>query len=93
MFPNYLLSPLISIGFDAKLLDLEDFNHEQLTSSDVKVSVFLIATYGEGDPTDNAAKFYEWVKNESGELPSDFLSSAKYSVFGLGNKDYESFNK
>lgn len=80
-------------GFDAKLMDLEDFETEQLTSSDVKVSILLLATYGEGDPTDNASKFYEWVNNENGELAADFLSTTKFCVFGLGNTDYESYNK
>lgn len=80
-------------GFDAKLMDLEDFDPEQLTSSEVKVSIFLLATYGEGDPTDNASKFKEWVTNENGELADDFLSAMKFCVFGLGNTDYESYNK
>lgn len=80
-------------GFDAKLLDLEDFDAELLTSPDTKLSVFMVATYGEGDPTDNAAKFYEWLKNGNGELADNFLASAKFCVFGLGNKDYESYNK
>lgn len=79
-------------GFDAKLMDLEDFDPEQLTSPDTKVSVFLLATYGEGDPTDNAAQFSEWAANENGELAADTLSSMKYCVFGLGNTDYESYN-
>jgi NADPH-ferrihemoprotein reductase len=80
-------------GFDAKLMDLEDFETEQLTSADAKVHVFLLATYGEGDPTDNASKFCEWLTNENGEIAEDFLSTTKFCVFGLGNTDYESYNK
>ena len=80
-------------GFDAKLMDLEDFEPEQLTSNETKVNLFLVATYGEGDPTDNAANFYEWVGNGNDELSSDFLSSTKFCVFGLGNTDYENYNK
>ena len=79
-------------GFDAKLMDLEDFEVEQLTSTDTKVNVFLLATYGEGDPTDNAAQFSEWVANENGEVADNFLASMKYCVFGLGNTDYEQYN-
>jgi len=47
----------------------------------------MMATYGEGDPTDNAMEFNE--KLEGGDLSVDGL---KFAVFGLGNKTYEHFN-
>ena len=47
-----------------------------------------MATYGEGDPTDNAVDFNEKLTNDGMEL-----SGMKYAVFGLGNKTYEHFNK
>ena len=52
------------------------------------MAVFMMATYGEGDPTDNAVDFNEKLTNDGMEL-----SGMKYAVFGLGNKTYEHFNK
>lgn len=58
-----------------------------------KLSIFLMATYGEGEPTDNAAKFVKWLKEEEEEVPEGALSSVRYSVFGLGNRQYEHYNR
>jgi len=41
-----------------------------------------MATYGEGDPTDNAKDFYEWLSNATN--PNN-LVNIKFTVFGLGN--------
>lgn len=51
------------------------------------LAVFMMATYGEGDPTDNAQEMYEWLKDGNEEL-----KGLNYAVFGLGNKTYEHFN-
>ncbi|XP_034946234.1 NADPH--cytochrome P450 reductase isoform X1 [Chelonus insularis] len=52
------------------------------------LAVFCLATYGEGDPTDNAMEFVDWLKNGDGDL-----NGLNYSVFGLGNKTYEHYNE
>ena len=74
-----------------------------MTSIEKHLALFCLATYGEGDPTDNAQEFYEWLREDGRELNNlhyavssvegdngEFSSSPK--VFGLGNKTYEHYN-
>jgi NADPH-ferrihemoprotein reductase len=59
--------------------------------------VFVMATYGEGEPTDNAVDFWEVLTQEipqfsestDGDKP---LTNLRYVAFGLGNKTYEHYN-
>jgi NADPH-ferrihemoprotein reductase len=79
-------------GFKAQVIDLEDFEHEQLASAGK--AVFMMATYGEGDPTDNAASFITYLQDA--ETSADQRLAGKglqYAVFGLGNRQYEHFNR
>ena len=69
-------------------------------------AIFLMATYGEGEPTDNARQFVELIKSKSNidnlyKLPkttddeeqiSSDLQGLDYAVFGLGNTQYEHYN-
>ena len=79
------------VGFDAKTIDLEDYKVEVLQNT--KLAVFLMATYGEGEPTDNATRFLQWLKNTDQQTPADFLKNTSFGVFGLGNKQYDHYNK
>jgi NADPH-ferrihemoprotein reductase len=79
-------------GFKAQVIDLEDFEPEQLASAGK--AVFMMATYGEGDPTDNAASFITYL--QAAETSADQRLAGKglqYAVFGLGNRQYEHFNR
>lgn len=78
-------------GFDAKMCDLEDFDPEDMKNT--KLAVFLVATYGEGEPTDNATRFIQWAKDTEKELDNTTLSNTSYLVFGLGNTQYDMYNK
>jgi len=82
------------------IADLEEFDFDNLdTFPTDKLAIFVLATYGEGEPTDNAVDFYEFISGDdvtfSGEGEADPekpLSNLKYVAFGLGNKTYEHYN-
>lgn len=56
------------------------------------VCVFLVASYGDGDPTDNARDFLAWVR-DAPESALPILEGLRFTVFGLGNRQYEHFNR
>ncbi|NP_001306717.1 NADPH--cytochrome P450 reductase [Bactrocera dorsalis] len=71
---------------DPEECDMEELL--QLKDIPNSLAVFCLATYGEGDPTDNAMEFFEWLSNGDADL-----NGLNYAVFGLGNKTYEHYNK
>ncbi|CAK7241010.1 MAG: hypothetical protein STHCBS139747_002467 [Sporothrix thermara] len=83
-------------GLETMVADLEDFDIDSLDSvpSD-KVVMFVLATYGEGEPTDNAVEFYEFVTGEDSQFSQSAdvpLGNLTYVGFGLGNNTYEHYN-
>ncbi|SGY13741.1 BQ5605_C010g05960 [Microbotryum silenes-dioicae] len=55
--------------------------------------VFCVATYGEGEPTDNAVGLMDFLKGDTIELSKggDSLENLNYVIFALGNSTYEHF--
>ena len=39
------------------------------------VAVFMMATYGEGDPTDNAQEFFDWLKDGGVDLKGECMNT------------------
>ncbi|KAA0701679.1 NADPH--cytochrome P450 reductase [Triplophysa tibetana] len=70
--------------------DPEEYDMSELSrlnEIENSLAIFCMATYGEGDPTDNSQEFYDWLQ----ECDAD-LCGFNYTVFALGNKTYEHYN-
>jgi sulfite reductase (NADPH) flavoprotein alpha-component len=75
-------------GFDAEISPLDEITPADL--AEMEHVALLVATFGEGEPTDNAAKFYAALMAEDcPPLPA----SLNFSVCGLGDTSYADFNK
>lgn len=86
-------------GLKTMVADLEDYQYENLDAfPEDKVAMFVLATYGEGEPTDNAVEFYEFINGDDVSFSNSDsedgkpLASLNFVAFGLGNNTYEHYN-
>jgi sulfite reductase (NADPH) flavoprotein alpha-component len=72
-------------GIFAQVCKLSSLQEEQLRSA--RRILFIVSTYGEGDPPDNAGIFADRMaeKNELG------LDSLQYGILALGDRHYKNF--
>lgn len=77
-------------GLQTMVADLEKYDWENLVNiPPEKVVIFMLSSYGEGEPTDNAVQFFEFITAKS-EVSS--LRNMQFAIFGLGNSTYEHYN-
>lgn len=74
------------------VLDMENYDAPSRLPKE-RLVFLLLATYGDGEPTDNATEFYNWLvqQTEQENENSNLLSGVTFAVFGLGNRQYEHF--
>ncbi|KAL7411249.1 cytochrome P450 reductase [Mrakia frigida] len=81
-------------GVSSLVCDIEEYDFDKLDQVPEECAVvFVMATYGEGEPTDNAVQFMELLEEDTPEFSNgEGLEGLKYVVFGLGNRTYEHYN-
>ncbi|KIX94670.1 uncharacterized protein Z520_09716 [Fonsecaea multimorphosa CBS 102226] len=90
-FANHLAKEVQSrFGLGALSADLSDYDSDSIAQlNDGQLAIFILSTYGEGDPSDNAHGFWDWINNGS----PDALPGLQYAAFGLGNSNYKYYNR
>ncbi|KAG4436551.1 hypothetical protein IFR05_007946 [Cadophora sp. M221] len=79
----------LRFGLDVLVADLSDYDAETIALiPEAKLALFMISTYGEGDPSDNTAGFWDWIHKTAQRSPR-----LRYAAFGLGNSNYKHYNR
>jgi len=82
---NTLQKKLSEKGIHNEVINIADAVPKDLLSH--TTAVFIVSTWGDGEPPDNALDYWETLSSE----PMD-LSELHYCVFGLGDSGYTEFN-
>ncbi|GFZ49232.1 NADPH-hemoprotein reductase [Saitozyma sp. JCM 24511] len=83
-------------GLSSLVCDPEEYEFNNLDQvPEDKAVFFVVATYGEGEPTDNAQPLLEFLMDDGVEFSQggNRLENLNYVVFGLGNKTYTYYNE
>lgn len=77
-------------GQETMTADLSDYDPSTIAEiPDSKLAIFIVSTYGEGDPSDNTADFWSWIN----KADAVSLANLRYAAFGLGNSNYKFYNR
>ncbi|KAK5110314.1 hypothetical protein LTR85_001295 [Meristemomyces frigidus] len=79
----------LRFGLEVMAADLSDYNSKTIALiPQEKLAIFIISTFGEGDPSDNTTGLWEWINKSDASMPL-----LRYVAFGLGNGNYKYYNK
>lgn len=78
-------------GINALVADLSDYDAESIARiQNTHFAIFILSTYGEGDPSDNATGLWDWIRRDKQNLK---LGNLRYLALGLGNSNYKYYNR
>ncbi|XP_036415507.1 S-adenosyl-L-methionine-dependent tRNA 4-demethylwyosine synthase TYW1 isoform X2 [Colossoma macropomum] len=92
-FARELAEDVRAAGFQSEVTDMKDYDPDDRLSDECTskmICVFLVATYTDGKPTENAEWFCKWLEEASTDFRygKTYLKGMRYAVFGLGNSEY-----
>lgn len=73
-------------GFSVSFAGLDKYDVALLPKLDKDLVVFVVSTTGDGEMPDSAKPFWQGLLRR--DLPASWLSSLKFTVFGLGDSRY-----
>lgn len=79
-----------TFGRTATVIDLSDIDVKSIAQLQrTTPAIFLLSTYGEGNPPDNGVAFLEWLS----DLQGPHFDTLHFAILGFGNSTYKYFNK
>ena len=81
-------------GYESHLNPLNSFWPETETATErssqkTKHVIIIVSTTGNGDPPENASKFWRKIRRRTQK--SDLCSSIRFTILGLGDTNYDKF--
>lgn len=82
---------LATYGLQCLVADVEDYDFDDLAAlGSQQTAVFFLATFGEGEPTDNAVALSQFLAEMK---DAQTLQNTQFAAFGLGSSSYEFYNE
>lgn len=78
-----------SKGMTSSAASMNDYGLDNLSADKTPFVVLVASSTGDGDPPDNATRFYAALRKKS--QPSDRLQGIKFTCLGLGDSNYTRF--
>ncbi|KPI88857.1 putative p450 reductase [Leptomonas seymouri] len=88
LFAKTLTREGTKLGVPIKICDVENYDTFNLEYE--RLVILVCATYGEGEPTDTMKDFHDWMLDDCRSVGEE-LANVKYTVFGLGDRQYKYF--
>lgn len=94
-----LTAELDALDYDVEMVNLKHVQPEECLLGQVKAKglcIFIVSTYVDGSPPDEATWFYDWLKDTYADfrVQKYYLQGLSYAIYGLGDSAYgDCYNK